>query len=67
MDGSSDVTQRSLAGLPLLDWRAACTTKTNDPAMKENEDFITHFPLTLLLGHSAPIASMCVCVFALGS
>lgn len=59
-----DVTQLSVAGQHFHDWRAARATKTNDPAMKENEDFITHFPLTPLLAHAPQIAYMCVCVCA---
>lgn len=52
IDERLDVTQLSVASRRSDGRPAASATKTNDPAMKENEDFITHFPLTVAGSHS---------------
>lgn len=52
IDERLDMTQHSVASRRSYGRLAACATKTNDPAMKENEDFITHFPLTVAGSHS---------------
>lgn len=52
IDERLDVTQLSVASRRSHGRPAASATKTNDPAMKENEDFITHFPLTVAGSHS---------------
>lgn len=52
IDERLDVTQLWVASRRLYGRPVACATKTNDLAMKENEDFITRFPLIVAASQS---------------
>lgn len=59
---TTDMTQLSLPASISMTGERPCSTKTNDRAMKENEDFITHFPFTPFPAHTLPPPRLLMCV-----